>query len=37
MNPCVLTASPLPDHRLVLTFDNGERRMFDLTPYLDTV
>ena len=35
MNPYVLTASPLPDHRLVLTFDNGERRMFDLTPYLD--
>ena len=22
------------DYRLVLTFDNGERRLFDLRPYL---
>ncbi|MGB2771388.1 MAG: DUF2442 domain-containing protein, partial [Anaerolineae bacterium] len=23
------------DYKLVLTFDNKERRLFDMTPYLD--
>jgi hypothetical protein len=27
---------PLEDYRLLLTFDNGERRVFDVTPYLDS-
>ena len=35
MNPHVEAASPQADHRLVLTFTNGETRVFDLTPYLD--
>jgi hypothetical protein len=35
MNPLVRTATPQPGHRLLLTFDNGETRVFDLTPYLD--
>jgi len=26
---------PLPDYRLLITFENGERRIFDVTPYLD--
>jgi len=26
---------PLPDFRLLITFENGERRIFDVTPYLD--
>lgn len=34
MNPYVLKVSALPKHRLLLEFDNGERRTFDLTPYL---
>ncbi|MHB1036130.1 MAG: DUF2442 domain-containing protein [Pirellulales bacterium] len=25
---------PLPDHRLLLSFEGGERRIFDVTPYL---
>lgn len=26
---------PLPDFRLLITFENGEQRVFDVTPYLD--
>jgi len=25
---------PLPDFRLLITFENGERRIFDVKPYL---
>lgn len=25
----------MADHHLLLTFDNGERRVFDMRPYLD--
>jgi hypothetical protein len=35
MNPCVIALSPLPDYRLLLTFDDGGRRVFDATPYLE--
>jgi hypothetical protein len=35
MNPCVISVRPLSDHRLDVTFENGERRVFDLRPYLD--
>lgn len=35
MNPRVQVAEPLPDHRLKLTFDTGEVRIFDVSPYLD--
>lgn len=35
MNPYVKAASALPDYRLRLTFENGEERIFDLTPYLE--
>ena len=24
-----------PNHTLILDFENGERRLFDMTPYLD--
>lgn len=34
MNPHVSTVKPLPDFRLLLTFDNREQRVFDLQPYL---
>lgn len=35
MNPHVLTATPQADFRLLLTFTNGEVRLFDMTPYLE--
>lgn len=34
MNPRVTSVRPLPGHRLLLEFDNGEARLFDLAPYL---
>ncbi len=34
MNPQIQTAAPQPGHRLLLNFVNGEKRLFDLTPYL---
>jgi hypothetical protein len=30
------SVTPLSDHRLLLTFDNAERRTFDVKPYLTT-
>ena len=33
--PGVVAVAPLADYRLLLTFDNGERRQFDVRPYLD--
>ena len=35
MNPRVSRLTPQADHRLLLEFDNGETRLFDLTPFLD--
>ncbi len=35
MNPYVKTVTPLPEYRLLLGFENGEERLFDLKPYLD--
>ena len=35
MNPHVQTAAVKSDYRLLLTFVNGEMRVFDLRPYLD--
>lgn len=35
MNPLVIRLTPQPEHRLRLEFDNGETRLFDLTPWLD--
>ncbi|HPO15164.1 MAG TPA: DUF2442 domain-containing protein [Candidatus Hydrogenedentes bacterium] len=32
----IKAVQPLPEFRLLLTFENGEQRVFDLTPYLDT-
>jgi len=30
----VRAVKPLKDYRLLLTFDNGEQRVFDVEPYL---
>ena len=35
MNPHVTRLTPQADHHLLLEFDNGEKRLFDLTPWLD--
>ena len=35
MNPYVKDLTPLPDHRLLLHFENGETRVFDAAPYLE--
>jgi hypothetical protein len=34
MNPRVVEVSSLAGHRLRLLFTNGERRIFDVSPYL---
>lgn len=33
--PAVTSVAPLPDYRLLLGFANGEKRVFDVAPYLD--
>ncbi len=35
MNPRIVKVVPEENYRLCLEFDNGERREFDVTPYLD--
>lgn len=35
MNPYVKSLRAQDDYRLLLTFENGEKRIFDLKPYLD--
>lgn len=34
MNPRPTSVTPLPDYRLLITFQNGERRVFDAKPLL---
>ena len=33
MNPKVRSVEPLPPHRLLLEFSNGEQKIFDVEPY----
>ena len=35
MNPYVKSVRPNEDYRLLLTFENGEKRVFDLKSYLE--
>jgi hypothetical protein len=35
MNPYIKSVKPQEDYCLLLTFDNGEKRVFDLKPYLE--
>jgi uncharacterized protein DUF2442 len=35
MNPYVKSVKPQEDYCLLLTFENGEKRIFDLKPYLE--
>ena len=32
--PYVTSVHPLAEYRLEVSFDNGERRMFDVKPYM---
>jgi hypothetical protein len=34
VNPYVKSVRPLNDYRLEILFENGERRIFDVSPYL---
>jgi hypothetical protein len=34
MEPRLKSVAALPDSQLLLTFENGERRIFDMKPYL---
>ena len=35
MSLAVIDVEPLNDYKLLLTFENGEKRIFDVSPYLD--
>ncbi|SRR6266536_2205121 len=35
MNPYIKSVKTQEDYRLLLTFENGEKRVFDLKPYLE--
>jgi len=35
MNPYVKVLTTLPNYRLLLSFENGETRIFDAAPYLE--
>ena len=32
----IIDVKPLEDYQLLLTFDNGEQRLFDMKPHLNT-
>ena len=35
LGPRVLAVTPMEDYKLLLTFTNGERRVFDVNPLLE--
>ena len=35
MNPRVKMVTPNPDYTVTLLFDNGEKKIFNMKPYLD--
>ena len=35
IRPYAVKVEPQPDYCLLVTFDNGERKIFDVKPYLD--
>ncbi len=35
MNPSVINVKAENGYKLAVTFENGEKRVFDVTPYLD--
>ena len=35
MRPRAVAVTPLPEYCLIVTFDNNEKRIFDVKPYFD--
>ncbi|MGR5354139.1 DUF2442 domain-containing protein [Vibrio sp. DNB22_19_2] len=35
MNPSVVSVQPSNDYTLIVSFDNSETKIFDVSPYLD--
>jgi hypothetical protein len=35
IRPTAKAVEPLPNYRLLVTFDNAERRVFDVKPYIN--
>ena len=35
LRPSAIAVEPMPNYYLLVTFDNQERRLFDVNPYLD--
>ncbi len=35
MNPTVTNVTPKNNYQLAITFDNGENRLFDVSPFLE--
>ena len=35
MYKAIIDVKPIEDRKLILTFENNEKRVFDVTPYLD--
>ncbi|RIZ54471.1 DUF2442 domain-containing protein [Vibrio sp. PID23_8] len=35
MNPSVVSVQPSDDYTLIVSFDNSETKIFDVSPYLD--
>ena len=35
IRPKAIDVKPYPDYRLLVTFSNNEKRLFDVNPYLD--
>lgn len=35
MNPVVTAVEPINNYKLSITFENGEKRIFDVSPFLD--
>ncbi len=34
LQPQVVDVKPLPDYKLILYFETGEKKLFDVTPYI---
>lgn len=34
MYQSIINVQPIPNYQLILTFENGEKRQFDMNPYL---
>ena len=37
LRPTVVSVFPLPDYQLKLIFDNGEKKLFDVKPYMEKI